>query len=77
MWTNTARETPGNNRLVLAIVSGKPLKNLGLIDNYQLARFYKDKNAWEIEEFPEWAEAEVSFWCELPAPPEAETYDEF
>ena len=69
-WINATHETPANDRLVLAIVSGKPLPNLGLIESYQLAVYDKQENLWEIDEFPEWTGAEVSFWCELPEPPE-------
>lgn len=67
-WCNAEIELPSDSRTVLALVSGRPTQNIGLIDVYQLAE-YTEEDGWYIHEFPRWKNAEVSFWTELPQMP--------
>lgn len=69
-WISVKDRLPEHPELVLAIVSGKPWKNVTLDGAYQLASYDPDCG-WIVEEYPEWEEgAVVSHWMPLPEPPE-------
>ena len=68
-WTCTKERLPEEDRLVLAIVNGWPVKNVELQDAYELA-IYTPTAGWILETWPEWEGAEVSCWMPLPEPPE-------
>lgn len=62
-------EIPETDGLVLAIVSGK-FKNITFVNTIELAE-YTDCG-WIIESYPEWDNANVSYWMPLPELPEEE-----
>lgn len=57
-----------SDECVLAIVSGKPRKNITLDKAYCLANYSKDEG-WIIDGFEEWETADVHCWMPLPALP--------
>lgn len=68
-WISVEERLPDGDELVLAVVSGWPVKNVELRDAYELAR-YTPAEGWILEMWPEWEGAEVSYWTPLPEPPE-------
>lgn len=68
-WISVEERLPDGDELVLAVVSGWPVKNVELRDAYELAR-YAPTEGWILEMWPEWEGAEVSYWMPLPEPPE-------
>ena len=67
-WISAKKKLPKEHRLVLCIVSGKPRSNITLYDAYQLGSWSKD-DGWIIDEWPDWEDADVSWWMPLPDPP--------
>jgi hypothetical protein len=71
-WIPAGERLPdADEHMVLAIVSGKPYKNITLHGAYMLAE-YSEKEGWILESYPEWEDAEVTHWMPLPAPPKGE-----
>ncbi|MCD8087111.1 MAG: DUF551 domain-containing protein [Oscillospiraceae bacterium] len=69
-WISTADRLPGTDvEMVLAVVSGKPEKNIILENAYCLAE-YAEGEGWILQEWPTWDGAEVTYWMPLPEPPE-------
>ena len=68
-WVSVGTDMPPEHEPVLCIVSGKPRSNITLDEAYQLGSWNK-ADGWIIDEWPEWEDANVSWWCELPEPPD-------
>lgn len=67
-WVSVEDKLPEEHKLVLCIVSGKPRSNITLDEAYQLGSWnYAD--GWIIDEWPDWEDATVYWWRELPEPP--------
>ena len=67
-WIDPAVELPPNDDVVLAIVSGKPVDNITLVDAYVLATY--GSGDWVVEQYELWETPVVSWWRPLPDPPE-------
>ena len=68
-WISTDHKMPETDGLVLAIVSGK-FKNIAFVNTIELAE-YTDCG-WIIASYPEWDNANVSYWMPLPELPKEE-----
>lgn len=66
-WIRVADRLPEDDMFVLAIVSGKPTKNITFVGAYCFAE-YSD-GGWIIEEYLEWENPTVTHWAPLPEPP--------
>lgn len=69
-WISADDRAPEIGVPVLVIVSGKPRSNITLKDAYELAEY--DPEGWILEMWPEWMDAEVSYWMPLPDQPKGE-----
>lgn len=68
-WVSVEERLPEEDKPVLCIVSGKPRSNIILDEAYQLGSWnYAD--GWMIDEWPDWEDAAVAWWRELPPPPD-------
>ena len=68
-WISVKDRLPEDpEELVLAIVSGKPRKNVTMIEAINMAT-YDATYGWTIEKYPEWEGARVSHWMPLPSVP--------
>ena len=65
-WIKTTDALPKGCGEVLAVVNGI-YKNIQFKDAIQIAELIDE--GWYISEFPEWENAEVSYWMPLPATP--------
>lgn len=68
VWRDADVELPPDDEQVLIIVSGRPRRNVELVNAYELASFVGG-DGWVLESYPEWEKAEVSWWMPLPAAP--------
>ena len=68
-WVSVKERLPEEHKPVLCIVSGKPKSNITLDEAYQLGSWNK-ADGWIIDEWVDWEDANVSWWCELPEPPD-------
>lgn len=68
-WVSVKERLPEEHKPVLCIVSGKPKSNITLDEAYQLGSWNK-ADGWIIDEWLDWEDANVSWWCELPEPPD-------
>lgn len=68
-WISVEERLPDGDELVLAVVSGWPVKNVELRDAYELA-IYTPTEGWILKMWPEWEGADVRWWAKLPEPPE-------
>lgn len=69
-WRRERDELPvENGEPVLAIASGKPMPTIELINTPVIAEYWAG-DGWEIPEYPEWDDAQVTHWMPLPEPPE-------
>lgn len=66
-WTQASLYVPDSDDLVLVLATGEAPNNQVLIEAHELARLRPE--GWELERFPGWFGAKVSFWRELPEPP--------
>lgn len=69
-WIPADMALPGLDEPVLVIASGKPHKNITLINAYELAEYTED--GFVLEVWPEWTNAIVTHWMPLPEPPKEE-----
>lgn len=69
VWVSTKIQMPTEHEPVLCIVSGWPKPNIMLEDAYQLGSWNK-ADGWIIDEYPDWEDADVSWWMPLPASPD-------
>lgn len=67
-WINTKIELPPDGEPVLAVVSGRPHKNITLQNAIATAGYFDD-GGWLVDEFPQWDNPEVTYWMPLPEPP--------
>lgn len=68
-WISVRDRLPDDpDDLVLASVTGKPKPNIELIGAVELAA-YNVEDGWIIEEYPEWENAQVTYWMPIPEPP--------
>ena len=72
-WISVEDRLPEADMIGLAIVSGKPTSNITLKNAYELAEY--DPEGWILEMWPEWMDAEVSYWMPLPEPPKEGQHD--
>lgn len=67
-WIPVGERLPENpDELVLVQVSGRPEKNIELIDACQLAQ-YDPEEGWILEMYPYWEDAHPVAWMTLPEP---------
>ena len=65
-WIPVEERLPENpDEIVLVQVSGRPAKNIGLIDACQLAQ-YDPEEGWILEMYPYWEDAHPVAWMTLP-----------
>jgi hypothetical protein len=69
-WIPVTERLPVCDAQVLVTVSGKPKENITLDGAVELATLYSD--GWCLETWPEWTDANVTYWMPLPKPPEVE-----
>ena len=60
---------PEAEEMALVLVSGRPEKNIELLDACELAE-WDGEEGWILEMWPEWKDAVVSYWHEIPRLPE-------
>lgn len=70
-WIPVMERMPELDTRVLVIASGKPCRNVALMDVYELA-YYSQDCGWVIESWPEWEYPKVTYWMSLPEPPKEE-----
>lgn len=63
-WVSVGEVLPCIGELVLAIVNGV-LEKITFHDAVQLARYIPGEG-WIIESYPEWKNAEVTHWMQIP-----------
>lgn len=68
-WISVKDRLPETDNMILAVASGNPMENLTLVNAYCMAE-YEPGDGWIFEEYPEWTDAEVTYWMPLPEPPE-------
>lgn len=68
-WVSVGTDMPPEHEPVLCIVSGKPRSNITLDEAYQFGSWNK-ADGWIIDEWPDWEDATVYWWRELPPPPD-------
>lgn len=68
IWMRADAHKPTDGGAVIAIVSGKPKKNVTLVNALEVATYDPDEG-WIVEAWPEWTEARVSWWM-VPRMPE-------
>ena len=68
-WVSVEDRLPAENESVLCITNGKPRENITLIATYQIGS-WNATEGWIIDEWPDWEDAEVSWWMTIPEPPE-------
>lgn len=66
-WISVKDKLPDYGEEVLAILSGRPNEFVTLMEAYMLAAYYPE--AWFVDEYPDWDDAQVSYWMPLPEPP--------
>ena len=67
-WIPVDERLPVCDAQVLVTVSGKPKENITLDGAVELATLYSD--GWCLETWPEWTDANVTYWMPLPSGPE-------
>ena len=71
-WISVKERLPDDEKdgeTVLAIVSGKPHKNITLCHALMTAGYFPGEG-WVVNEYPEWENPIVTHWMPLPEPPE-------
>ena len=68
-WVSVEDRLPAENEPVLCITNGKPRENITLIATYQIGS-WNATEGWIIDEWPDWEDAEVSWWMTIPEPHE-------
>lgn len=66
-WVSVEDRLPESGVPVLVIVSGRPHKNIELVDAYEFAEH--DDSGWILQMYPAYKRAQVSYWRHLPEPP--------
>lgn len=75
-WISVEERLPENDdNLVLVTVCGKPKKNITLLSAYYLASYSKDEG-WILDGFEYWKDFTVTYWRELPPPPDGRDLQE-
>lgn len=69
-WVSVDERLPETEDCVLVTVNGK-IGSREYIGGYLLAE-YVPGEGWILEEFPQWENPDVTFWCYLPEPPRTE-----
>ena len=64
-------EDEDDGETVLAVVFGKPHKNITLHHAIMTAEYFY-QGGWLVKEYPEWENPTVTHWMPLPEPPEEE-----
>ena len=62
-------EDEDDGETVLAVVFGKPHKNITLHHAIMTAEYFY-QGGWLVNEYPEWETPTVTHWMPLPEPPE-------
>ena len=73
-WISVKERLPDDEKdgeTVLAIVSGKPHKNITLCHALMTAGYFPGEG-WVVNEYPEWENPTITHWMPLPEPPEEE-----
>nr|DAZ16853.1 MAG TPA: Protein of unknown function (DUF551) [Caudoviricetes sp.] len=71
-WISVKERLPDDEKdgeTVLAIVSGKPHKNITLCHALMTAGYFPGEG-WVVNEYPEWENPIITHWMPLPEPPE-------
>lgn len=71
-WISVKERLPDDEKdgeTVLAIVSGKPHKNITLCHALMTAGYFPGEG-WVVNEYPEWENPTITRWMPLPEPPE-------
>ena len=70
-WISVKERLPDDEKdgeTVLAIVSGKPHKNITLCHALMTAGYFPGEG-WVVNEYPEWENPTITHWMPLPEPP--------
>ena len=67
-WISVEERLPDFYETVLVIASGKPKKNIAL-DHAIMTAVHYESDGWELDEFPEFENPEVTHWMPLPELP--------
>lgn len=65
-WFSATKHIPEENELVLALVNGR-YRNIKFENAFQLCEYTQE--GWLVTEFPEWEDAQITYWMHLPEPP--------
>ena len=70
-WKDAAKEKPqADDGVVLVVCRAEMGNNFRFLDSIQLAEYYEENDAWELEGWPEAKDVTVSHWMRLPMLPE-------
>ena len=67
-WISVRDGLPETDDDVIAIVSGKPKRNVLLDKAPMLASYWRD--GWYVNDYPEWDNPKVTYWMPIPDVPE-------
>lgn len=67
-WISVDDRLPETDDDVIAIVSGKPKRNILLDKAPMLASYWRD--GWYVNDYPGWENPEVTYWMSIPEMPE-------
>lgn len=68
-WISVKDRLPETDNLVIAIVSGKPISSITLVDAPEIASYWHGDEDWFIDAYPEWEHPDVSYWMPIPEMP--------
>ena len=73
-WKDAAKEKPqADDGVVLVVCRAEMGNDCRFLDSIQLAEYYEEDDAWELEGWPEAKDVTVSHWMRLPMLPEGLT----
>lgn len=68
-WISVEDRLPDKYKTYLVLVHGQPDEHTTLYESYELAE-YLPGEGWYIETYPDWDDPIITYWMELPYPPE-------
>lgn len=71
-WVPVTERLPEDSNDVLAVVFGRPMRNIELIGALHIAAYCGSDAGWYVPEYPDWDDPRVTHWRPLPDGPEVE-----
>ena len=71
-WVPVTERLPEDSNDVLAVVFGRPMRNIELIGALHIAAYCGSDAGWYVPEYPDWDDPRVTHWMPLPDVPEVE-----